>query len=392
LFVYAVHILQERILTFMKNNRLGTIFIVIALSLMIFMVASCAVWGADAEDTSERRETRSPETEDVDGADVEGDPESNDPGDPNQPSLPDNVIIRTDKEGLVQVRIENGLATIRFDFEQWEKLHGSFNDVADYVDNMREGPFAIKGLTGSVKDACIGKVEYLDPYLRQNFVSPSVVLLMADGRLHWFLADPYETAIIGDHWEVYAGALPWMDGIVSLSYERELSFETDNTGSGAMTIFADDVEGRRYDLRIPCRFQSLFLDEWIGELESEYFDSMLYCSIKFYEDGRVTMKKTVDIWGLGNGPELLEIYEGTFYMSIAEGEKYRPGILVFDMYIDWWIWEGDGVIDSPRELKSAYFAEIDRRGNLNLWLADGDVLHRASGIPVEYYFLSNVFV
>ena len=71
---------------------------------------------------------------------------------------------------------------------------------------------------------------------------------------------------------------------------------------------------------------------------------------------------------------------------MAEGEQYRPGVIVFDLYVDWWIWEGE--IDSPREIKGAYFAEVISNGTLTLLLSDGDVLHRYQGVmPLEDYYL-----
>jgi hypothetical protein len=297
-------------------------------------------------------------------------------------------------EGLVQIRIEDGQASIRFDLERWGELH-SFYDAGFMelmypsvtVADLKEGPFLIEGLYDRVKDACIGKIDYIDRDGHLTFVTPSVVLLLEDGRLHWFRADPFATAYkLDDSWTVYTGVLPWIDGIVSLFYESELSFETDNSENGAMTIFADDFEGRRFDLRIPCSFTYFFIWPWVCELEVYGYDDALYGVFDFEENGDVTFIKAAGY----HQPyaDVLEIYKGSYYMSLAEGERYRPGVMVFDLYIDWWIWEGDGEITSPREIKGAYFAEINEHSTLILCLAEGDALHNMFGdIPLEYFYL-----
>ena len=151
-----------------------------------------------------------------------------------------------------------------------------------------------------------------------------------------------------------------------------------------MTIFADDVEGRRYDLRIPCKFENFFKGVWVCKLTPADFENTMYGSLLFNPDGRVALHKMSNYHNPGS--ESLERYEGFFRISIAEGEEYRPGTILFDLYLDWWIWDGGGEIDNPREIRGVYLTEIDSSGNLNLWLSEGEALHRILGTPVNEYF------
>ena len=163
---------------------------------------------------------------------------------PEEEEEPDSILVRQDEEGLVSVRIEDGKAEVLFDLDRWETLY----NISDRIDTsfydpdlLREGPFRIEGLSGRVRDACIGKVKMLDHKHYENFTVPSVVLLMEDGTLEYFLADPY----IGDYeWVFYSqGRLPWLKDIVSLAYGQ------DGDGFGDMTIFAWDSQGMLFDIR-----------------------------------------------------------------------------------------------------------------------------------------------
>lgn len=286
----------------------------------------------------------------------------------------DNVLVREDSEGLVQVRIENGDAVIWFDYDKWDSLYGvyafmdEFNLAVKNPDNPYRrgtsahssfgGGFPITGLSGRVADACIGKIEALDLLNYQDFVSLSVFLLMEDGSLEWFYADPLAPAIV-ESFDAYEsmGPLPWMDGIKSLSYEP------DNEGIGEMTVYAEDVEGRRFDLRIPWHFKNFFAGTWTCDLLTPD-NTWLNSYLRFNPDGKVTFYIAPSV---ESHDVILAGYSGSFYITLAENEDIRPGLIFFDMEADGW---------NPRpKIKGSYFAEVDYGGNLNLWISDGDFLY-----------------
>ena len=84
---------------------------------------------------------------------------------PNRSS--NGSFTRTDAEGLVQVRVENGESVLVFDFERWEALHQISSFMAGYYDNpdmvfrlnadgMQEWVFPVAALSGRLRN-WIGK-------------------------------------------------------------------------------------------------------------------------------------------------------------------------------------------------------------------------------------------
>ena len=58
-----------------------------------------------------------------------------------------NAVVRSDADGLVEVRIKDGKAQLTFNLEQWDKLYGIF-DIYDTLDRtdlslLRAGPYEI---------------------------------------------------------------------------------------------------------------------------------------------------------------------------------------------------------------------------------------------------------
>jgi hypothetical protein len=163
-----------------------------------------------------------------------------------QPSSPESTIhigsqqelTRSDEDQLVTIMIAGGQAQISINLGRWERLHDIYahlpNDNYD-ITLIRRGPFSINSQSSAVIEACIGKVEALDS-LNYGFITPAVVLLMNDGTVEFFLADPFPTAF---GWSFTSQRLPHLKDIVSLSYE-----------SGE-TIYARDRSGQTFDIRGP---------------------------------------------------------------------------------------------------------------------------------------------
>jgi len=119
---------------------------------------------------------------------------------------------------------------------------------------VREGEIAVNGLRGKVKAVAIGKLPAVDWNMFCEFVCPAVFLLMEDGPVEWFLANPLSYG-----WDAYdsRGAVPWLTEVVSPA------FESDGEGFGDMTVYAADSRGVRFDLRPLCNSMMLFNTLWI---------------------------------------------------------------------------------------------------------------------------------
>lgn len=295
-------------------------------------------------------------------------------------------LIREDDEGLVQVSIKNGEATISFNLERWDAMHDIYSIASEYdfPERLAEGPFPIGNLSGMVKDACVGKVAALDSIEYGNFILPSVMLLMEDGRVEWALANPF-TRLIGDvpGDTLYSiGTLPWLKDIVSFAYESEVD------GTGDMTIYAVDSRGLRYDVRIPYGFIDMIDAQLLhrvelgeGEETAAYILS-LTLSVAEGNKGAVILDK---LWE--DADSLSEAYVGTYEITLAENapDGRRPGLITFDLKTHLISWAGDDEDISSYDIRGTYFAE---RGEnlLALYLSDGDPLHTDQyNQPIDYY-------
>ena len=268
-----------------------------------------------------------------------GNPSPSDTAEPSGASDGDDSLIRTDNEGLVTVTVKDGKAGLSFDLDKWIELHDEIltisPDVSD-ISQLGKGPFEIAGLSGKVKDACVGKVGVLDNHDYKNFVFPAVMLLMEDGSLEYTLADPLSGDLISS-----AGKLPWLKNIVSLSYEQK------GEGLGDMTIYADDADGLRYDTGLLGGFMNVFDYDWVAELGND-----ACCTLSFSENGEVTL-------GAGwIGSEITDSYPGTYTIYLAENaaDGQRPGVISFAF---------------PTFKSGTYFFEADAY-YLKLWISDGD--------------------
>ena len=97
------------------------------------------------------------------------------------------VTIRSDAEGLVEVRIEDGKAELTFDLKKWDKLYDIYNIYnAMEIGNasfLREDPYEMKSSSGKrIKDVCIGLIEALNGF-SYGFDDLTMILLLEDGTL-----------------------------------------------------------------------------------------------------------------------------------------------------------------------------------------------------------------
>ena len=246
------------------------------------------------------------------------------------------VIVRTDNENLVEVRIENGEATVTLNADRFDEL---YDYSKRYEGKIYTGTIKIAETSGKVKDACIAQIPELDYMNGTDFVIPTIFLLMENGTVESTLVDFYphefQTA------EFLSRQLLWMEDIVSLSYEN------DGEGIGAMTVYAEDKSGIRYDLRIPASFCELYSGPWVCDfynIEGHYM-SGYYGVLTFFEDGTVVFEKS---WMEEGNPAR---YTGTFDLVIAENTGRRPGMMDFDLYLD----SSSNINGEPKEIRGTYF-------------------------------------
>lgn len=287
------------------------------------------------------------------------------------------VIIREDEDRLVKIAIEDGAASISFDFHRWEELHQLKETAFDFIDTdaMEEGPFPIELESGKVIDASIGKIQSIT-YSEYNFTIPIVVLLMEDGSLEWLYADPYMTE---DYINFRSfGKLSYKDDFISLSYG------SDNEGYGDYTIFLENSKSERLDLRYIIFHDRLVRGTWTCPLPPT---GQICGYLSFNEDGEVH-------WEIGEGVDYetsplqaYEVWDGTFEYIMSEDRQYPPGTLTFDMG-GWWIYEGD---EDSEDLgysiiiEGSYRTEFQSDGSMTLYHNDGVMLYQFKD-EAEYTF------
>ncbi len=150
-------------------------------------------------------------------------------------------IIRTDKDKMLEVHIENGEAQVYFDLEKWDEEY----NLSEYtsIDELFEGPYPIIGLSGKIKDALIAKIGKFH-YLNAGFEEvPAIFLLIEDGGVEWTPADFY---LMRHHpsWP----SLMVMDPLSNISDIVTLTAIENKEKKGEMIVFAIDSKGVEYDL------------------------------------------------------------------------------------------------------------------------------------------------
>ena len=274
------------------------------------------------------------------------------PAEPNT-NLPknDGAVIRQDPDGLVEVRVEKENAKISFNLDKWDELYRvKAYSAENYPDlTLKSGPFPVTGLSGRVKDACVGIISTLD-WNEHGFISPTIILLMEDGRLEWLLADLFTSELSS------LGELPWLKDIVSLSYEKD--------NEGEMTILATDKGGSRCDVRSFCSLTSVFEHEWVCEIGPAPDDDTECIFLTLREDGGLSLYK-----GLMNMGDAYVFYTGLYTVEFAGP---RP-VLNIELWNELDIDLANPDFSSPPELSGKYAFEADWL-YLNLYYAEGDFL------------------
>ena len=95
---------------------------VACMALVVFLCVSVFTACVRKEDRPNSDPDNSGSNQPVTGGVTEGSA-----GDNPEPEKPDGSLIRMDEDGLVQVWIDDGDATLWFDLKRWDSLHDIFN-------------------------------------------------------------------------------------------------------------------------------------------------------------------------------------------------------------------------------------------------------------------------
>jgi len=286
--------------------------------------------------------------------------------------------VREDEDGLVTIRFEDGIAEIIFNLEKWGDLNIGMTD-------LDEGPFPIETSSGRVVDAIVGKIVSVELFRGRDYLAPVVALLMEDGRVEYFIADP----TIGQRANRYhsLGVLPWLEDITSFTYEPA-------GGEGEMTIYAWDSKGLKYDITLVNDLVNIFHSWGVWEFFiKDKYDNELKCAMVLTEDGEmdITIGRKIDNWSY----ETEQTYSGSYEVFLAENGEREAGLMDIDLERTWWIAELDGnssaadqeYWDERMKITGTYYFWTEGDGYLNLDLRDGDALMHTGwrGEPVQSY-------
>ncbi|MGB4313050.1 MAG: hypothetical protein ACOX0L_06595 [Natronincolaceae bacterium] len=295
------------------------------------------------------------------------------------------IFTREDEDRLVKINIKDGEASIYFDLDRWDELHNIYDGGLDFFDTakLQEGPFPIIVKSGKVKDACIGKIQLMD-YSQYEFTMPTVVLMMEDGSLEWFFADPYMTedlSKMGGEYENYQnfrshGKLAHMDNFSSFFYESDGEGIGDNK-----SIYITNEIGDKFDFYYLWLETMLYDGVWICELFSPRGEDGYPVNgyFSFERDGSFNFNV-----GIGNSyepehVEYIEYWVGNAEMITKTDRSYPLGTIVYDLHVDWWVdecVEGDCESEKLREISGSYRSFIGSDAGLTLCYNDGDDLYQ----------------
>ena len=292
---------------------------------------------------------------------------------PSQPVPPpasleqtDSVLTRSDAEGFVTVRIEDGRAELTYDLEKWDSLCGIFQayEEAGYenVNLMYEGPYEIEFHSdlGCI-DACPGFVPGLETdFNGLNHIS--ILFLMEDGTVEYMAVVPYPWDFKAGTYYSY-GKLPWVKDIASLS------FESMNEGLGEMTLYARDKNGLTCDVRDFYPLLYIFDCEWVYDIGQTDDDDTECLVFSFADDGTLLMEKK-----LFYKDAVIASYKGVY--SVTGAISGGKPVLALELYEEW---------ENQLAFQSEYFFEADNE-RFTLYLAEGDALYSlGDGTPVTVY-------
>lgn len=301
------------------------------------------------------------------------------PPDPNGGEDPaPTKLVRADEDGLLQIIIEDGHASILYDLERWDELHNIYDVDTEFfnVDNLADGPYPIGVEAGRVKDACIGKVERMD-FSAYDFTLPVVVLMMEDGAIEWFYADPYmaeDNKGYGEEYDVWEN---FQSSRLLAKVEGTFSYEPDNEGIGNKTIYVTKEQGLKSDFYYLWLETMVFSSSWACELNDEW---PIYGNFNFEDNGYF-------YFDVGEGEDsypvvqsVYENWEGNAEIITAVDQDYPLGTFVFDMWVTWWIdecVEGDCDNEKLARVSGSYRIDVvGSDGSITLYYNEGDDLYQ----------------
>ena len=279
------------------------------------------------------------------------------------------TIIRKDKEGLIEVHIEDGKATVYFDLELWEDLLA----ISNYESPISPfgGPFSIQSLSGRVKDAAICQISSLDLLKEFEGPVPTIFLLMEDGSVEWltgqpFPLDPQDKSLIS------IGRLPWIEDISSLEVAN------DGEGIGEDTVYGIDSKGDSYLLRVAGEFSYLPIGQWIWTIAS--LDSTIedIGVLSLTEDGGAIYQI-----GTMDGARHSR-YTGSYGINIRRQDDKVPAMISLDLELDY----SSNPNQVVHKIEGQFFSQVTNLTYLELWPSHGDSLYVYGGDfqPSSYEF------
>ena len=315
-------------------------------------------------------------------------------------SVDEEPLVISYKDGMVTVYIEEGRASVAFDYEQWDDRYGIYHsnvEFGDYIDLLREGPFPITGLNGAVKDACIVQMDgfWSTSVGLMGIPDPAVILLMEDGTVQMALVDP-GTWDMEENISYESRQIPRLRDIVSLSYEVDLRSDYNND----MTVYAVDSRGLSYNVSIAGGF-GLIMDKELyarqPRIDEDFDNEGDIMTLILSEDGTAVFQKS---WFYGD--QTYEIYQGTYEIQLAEdpgGDRLPAGAISFDLALSWWIWEGgEGEVsaedsafwDAGQRLDGVYLSWINHDWGedwilLSYFEGNGLTIYKDRRPPDEYF-------
>jgi hypothetical protein len=296
-----------------------------------------------------------------------------------------DVIIREDPDGLFRVIIKDGNAELEYNMDKWVKLPG-YDDYMGYFDipEINGGPFSI--LTSDQRkfiDACAGILspEKAGSFYNGEGMYPSLIFLMEDGTLEYTIPDLVHSNMCADMEinEYTLGPICWLKNISSISYESD--------GNGGMTVYAKDLSGVRYDVRVPMDLSNILWNVWVYSFDENYpYNSY----IELAPDGTATLMI---------GPsdrEGVVYYKGTYEITPVENTRKdnRMGTVTLNYYYDR-IWDGEEGLERAEIIGKYYINYVDdgvMDPHIELQFIDGSPLEFDYDYkPVEYYTLWQLY-
>jgi len=296
-----------------------------------------------------------------------------------------SAVVRSDADGLVEVRIEGGKAELTFNLEQWDKLYGIYSiyDTLEHTDPalLREGPFEINFDSGAgCKDVCIATIPSLNAAFYE-FSTVTVIFLMEDGTVEHLPVFPYPDEKNAPPLTSYTtyGALPWIKGIASLSYEQE------DEGIGDMTIYATDEDGRRYDIRDFWHLSNVFDCEWVYNIAPEFNGDVKCMILSFHKDGTVSLREA---WRYSR-----EVYASlTGRYTVSGSFVGGKPVLLLELWNEADMDMSNPDFTLPHDLMGEYFFTSDDEYLTLYLIEDGALANYPDGSPVLVYPLEREWV